>query len=226
MSYVSRDAIDSVGALAQATLELRDGSNRDRGLLVAAKYKRAVQDVMESLAESYARQAAEASQAVGPRYEESVKNLLRSIAETYGRHSEDVAQQFGHQYGGDPEVISRFLGHSFLDIERLEGLASTSTREIRALATVGVNELTDAGSEVDALMDLHDELRESGSLSDWLQKLSSSRRRTIVIVSLNALAQVINYIDVEAGVNEPAHLILLVQALLGIALLANMYTDE
>lgn len=226
MSYVSRDAIDSVGALAQATLELRDGSNRDRGLLVAAKYKRAVQDVMESLAESYARQAAEASQAVGPRYEESVKNLLRSIAETYGRHNEDVAQQFGHQYGGDPEVISRFLGHSFLDIERLEGLASTSTREIRALATVGVNELTDAGSEVDALMDLHDELRESGSLSDWLQKLSSSRRRTIVIVSLNALAQVINYIDVEAGVNEPAHLILLVQALLGIALLANMYTDE
>jgi hypothetical protein len=226
MSYVSRDAIDSVGTLAQATLELRDGSNRDRGLLVAAKYKRAVQDVMESLAESYACQAAEASQAVGPRYEESVKNLLRSIAETYGRHNEDVAKQFGHQYGGDPEVISRFLGHSFLDIERLEGLASTSTREIRALATVGVNELTDAGSEVDALMDLHDELRGSGSLSDWLQKLSSSRRRTIVIVSLNALAQVINYIDVEAGVNEPAHLILLVQALLGIALLANMYTDE
>ena len=91
---------------------------------------------------------------------------------------------------------------------------------------MGVNELTDAGLDVDALMDLHDELRESGLLSDWLQKLSSSRRRTIVIVSLNALAQVINYINVESGVNEPAHLILLVQALLGIALLANMYTDE
>jgi hypothetical protein len=226
ISYMSHEALDSVGALARATVEVSDDSNLDRGLLVAAKYKRAIQDIMESLAESYARQAAEASQAVGPHYEESVQKLLRSLAESYGMQNEDVAQHFAGQYGGESEVISRFLGHSFLDIGRLEALASRPSREIRALAKAGVQELTNAGSEVDALMDLHSELRESGLLSDWLQRLSSPRRRAIVIVSLSALAQVINYVDVEAGVNEPAHLTLLIQALLGIALLANMYTDE
>jgi len=94
------------------------------------------------------------------------------------------------------------------------------------LAKMGVEDLTDRGSEVDALLDLHGELRESGLLSEWLQRLSSPRRRTIVLMSLSALTQVIHYVDVEAGVNEPAHLTLLIQALLGIALLANMYSDE
>jgi hypothetical protein len=226
MSHVSRDAIDSVGALAQATLELSDDSNRDRGLLVTAKYTRAVQDVMESLAESYARQAAEAVEGVGAHYQKSVQTLLQSLAESYGRQNGDVAQHFADQYGGESDVISRFLGESYLDVGKLEALASTSNREIRALANAGVQDLTEAGSEVDALMEMQRELRESGLLADWLQKLSSPRRRTIVIVSLSALAQVINYVDVEAGINEPAHLTLLIQALLGIALLANMYTDE
>jgi hypothetical protein len=225
MSYVSHAAMDSVGAFAQASVDLGADSSEDRGLLIAAKYKRAVQDIMESLAESYARQA-DAAQAVMPDHEKTVQMLLRSLAESYGTQNEDVAQHFAEAYGGESEAISRFLGQSFLDIGRLEALASTPTQEIRALAKVGVQDLTDAGSEVDALMDLHSELRESGLLSDWLQKLSSPRRRTIVLMSMSALTQVINYVDVEVGVNEPAHLTLLIQALLGIALLANMYTDE
>jgi hypothetical protein len=226
MSYVSRAAMDSVGAFAQASVGLGADSSEDRGLLITAKYKRAVQDIMESLAESYARQAAESVQGVGQHYEKSVQTLLQSIAASYSRQNEDVAQHFAEQYGGESEVISRFLEQSFLDVGKLEALASTSNREIRALANAGVQDLTEAGLEVDALMELHSELRESGLLSDWLQRLSSPRRRAIVVVSLSALAQVINYVDVEAGVNEPAHLTLLIQALLGIALLANMYSDE
>jgi len=218
--------MDSVWAFAQATLELSCSPDEDRGLLIAAKYKRAVQDVMESLAEGYARQATEAAQVVGPDYEKSVQRLLRSLAEGYDRQSEEVAQHFAETYGGESEAISRFLGQSFLDVSRLELLACTPSREIRALAKMGVEDLTDRGSEVDALLDLHSELRESGLLSEWLQRLSSPRRRTIVLMSLSALTQVIHYVDVEAGVNEPAHLTLLIQALLGIALLANMYSDE
>jgi hypothetical protein len=43
----------------------------------------------------------------------------------------------------------------------------------------------------------------------------------VLILTVGALVQVIHYADVEAGIGEPLHLVLLVQTLLALALAAS-----
>jgi hypothetical protein len=104
--------------------------------------------------------------------------------------------------------------------------ATITASQMHTLSQFAIQDLSEAGSDVEALTELDHELEgldERRTLSDLLSNLGSMQQRAVLILSLNALVLVAHYVDAETGVSEPPHLILLVQALLAIALATNMY---
>ncbi len=100
------------------------------------------------------------------------------------------------------------------------------TAELRSLTNV-VDDLDDAAKR--SLADLatavaeEDESDAPSLLSDWLGWLPSTAQTRLLILMLVALNTLIEYADVETGIEPPAHLTTLIYALAAVATCLNEY---
>ncbi len=122
--------------------------------------------------------------------------------------------------------LTPLLNLDFSSVEAIPMAINFPATEMRALTKLAAEDILDGGADADTLGDLDRELDDADALSDFLERLGTNRQRSLLILSLDALAQVINYVDSVAGVTQPAHLMLLIQALFAMALAVSYYIGD
>jgi hypothetical protein len=116
------------------------------------------------------------------------------------------------------------------DTSALRSALSIPTGELRLLAEVSVADLDDdARQSLTNLATAVDEVDQSDApplLSDWLGWLPSPAQTRLLILMLVALNALIEYADVETGIEPPAHLTTLIYALAAVATCLNEYVAK
>jgi hypothetical protein len=116
----------------------------------------------------------------------------------------------------DPEVFSRARASLSIPLSQLRSLSAGVALELDQGSSDPVTRFAGALLEEP----------ERELASEWLAALGTTRQRRLLLLALAAITAVLDAVDAETNVQPPAHLILIIYALISVAVLLNEAIDR